>query len=482
MTRLHRIIAITLTFALSNLMFVNAAFAAAPSLKRTDNKGLMKLQVPDVARARASRKAALMKMLAPDPVEPVQQDARGNKQYSEQTLEQLRGEMINLVNSIEEMSQLAPGQATDPARFETLRKEVQGMSLKQLNSIRRGLSPTKLGEQIAASRQVVEQYKTDRAMTAQTGVRMNSTKGEQASVPHTSSPGFPVASGLCGGDGPNRIATSVMIASDVVYFIAELVRDEAQDACSEVIVVLGEGGNGSLACLITDGIYNIAHAVNAGLHFCDDDLTGAIIDANYARLGHIHDDVALLSGDLATDTNSIKANDNANTSTLTGNITTATNTIKTNDNTNTASIIANSNANKGDVIINANNNTSTITSAITTATNTITTNDNNNTANIISNALANKNELRDLILRTQIEADLSSTDGSTFVAIFETPQSKGGYLELVRSIVVQTIANLAGASTAKANASLADGDSKKAAGDYKGAYTAYRQAYKTAAK
>lgn len=55
---------------------------------------------------------------------------------------------------------------------------------------------------------------------------------------------------------------------------------------------------------------------------------------------------------------------------------------------------------------------------------------------IISNANDNKDETKNLFLRTQLEADLASTDGSAFVALYETPsrvclpsQTKKDYLK-----------------------------------------------------
>lgn len=120
---------------------------------------------------------------------------------------------------------------------------------------------------------------------------------------------------------------------------------------------------------------------------------------------------------------------------------------------------------------------------------------------IINNATANKEETRNLLLRTQIEADLASTDGSTFVALYETPVTvcfpslnpqglpqagipsgagpiQCGLLDLVRSIVSQTIVN--GGNNQNALKEFATGDSQRAAGQYKSAYASYRKAYKMA--
>jgi hypothetical protein len=88
----------------------------------------------------------------------------------------------------------------------------------------------------------------------------------------------------------------------------------------------------------------------------------------------------------------------------------------------------------------------------------------------------------DLALRMQIEADLSEP-GNHPVALFEVPASAGGYLDLTRDIVADTIAKMraAGQSVGRAEAELAGGDAARAAGDFKGAYREYGKAYRSAA-
>ena len=81
----------------------------------------------------------------------------------------------------------------------------------------------------------------------------------------------------------------------------------------------------------------------------------------------------------------------------------------------------------------------------------------------------------------QIYPAWAEPDSATPLALFMTPASKGGHLELVRAIVFETIRNLTGATIAQANATLASGDALLAAGKYKAAYAAYRKAYKAAA-
>ncbi len=183
-------------------------------------------------------------------------------------------------------------------------------------------------------------------------------------------------------------------------------------------------------------------------------------------------------------------------------------------------ILANATANKNTIVNNDNTNKTQL-SIMTTLTRTqynnnnrttIVNNDNANTlaltnlinatrVEILNTVKDSKEETNNLLLRTQIEADLASTDGSTFVALYETPGSvclpslnqKGlpqigalsnpvqcGLLDLVRSIVRDTIANVN--TSNNANSFFAQGDAQRANGDYKAAYTSYRKAYKAAAK
>ncbi len=191
-----------------------------------------------------------------------------------------------------------------------------------------------------------------------------------------------------------------------------------------------------------------------------------------------------IPGLISTSTSTTAGNITASTSTTATNITTSTSTTATNIVTSTATTATN----------------------ITTAKTEIISEILKSKATIIADAHGNKDELKNLLLRTQIEADLSSTDGSAFVALYETPMSvcfssldeKGlaqsltlpgaspvpviqcGLLELVREIVRQTIANVGAGTNAQSffNSAVA----QQAAGKYKAAYASYRQAYKAAGK
>ena len=254
------------------------------------------------------------------------------------------------------------------------------------------------------------------------------------------SPGFPEPVDVVAGCDGVDVTAETRYALFITKEVANAVLAAAAWACNEDIL----GENGSAACIPLAIAADIANGFFDTATFCAGELTANQVDANFNRLDHIHNDLA---DALAT--------------------------IVNNDNTNAVSIINNDNANRATIVTNDNANRVTIVN-----------NDNANTATIIANANANKNELRDLILRTQIEADLAMVDGSIVVALYALPTANGGYLDLVRTIVTETIAHTesAGGSTSNALAFLASADAAKAAGDFKGAYALYRKAYKAAQK
>jgi len=265
-------------------------------------------------------------------------------------------------------------------------------------------------------------------------------KAEAGKMVQLLSAGFPepvaIPAGCDGVDIGAETRYALLIAKEVTSSILAA----AAFVCNTSIL----GVNTSLACVP----FSIAASVAIGLFdtatFCAGEVTANQIDANFNRLDHLHND---LTAGITT----VVSNSNANTSSIISNANANTTTIVTNDNTNTTAIVAN---------------------------------DNTNTATILTNANANKNELRDLILRTQIEADLSMADGAAVVALYELPNAHGGYLDLVMAIVTETIADVqtAGGTVSNAQSALIEADAAKAAGHFKSAYRLYRKAYKAAGR
>lgn len=430
-TRPRLALATALTFVLMNLIFAGQVLAG--SLQQSG--------------AKVTERA---------PETPAAQFQHGQERpvASADDLESFRADLIRFVQSYKELAALTnPKQAQ---KFNAITAQLQKLTHKQLNIIRSGMADfSTVGQAAQKLHDSVEKSKALRA-----------TLGR---VYESNSAGFPTADyPSC---GTTRVDDSVVDASDTALFVAEGVRDAASRACDEVIVILGEGGNGSLACIATDAIYLAAKIVNYGLHYCNDKIDAAEQGATYSRLDHLHADLESSVANDNTNAQSIINNDNLNKT-----------AIINNDNANKTAIINNDNSNKTAIINNDNTNAANLTTLINQA-----------MATIINNANANKEELKNLVLRTQIEADLATADNAVPLALYETPSTtckpslanpptQCGYLDLVRTIVKETIANVAGTETAKANALLAQGDAEKAAGKYKQAYLTYRKAYKTAAK
>lgn len=367
--------------------------------------------------------------------------------------EQFRGDLLQTVEAYQDLAKMTHG-AQNLALIENARKRIESAS----------------DEDLAALHPRASELATVKATAEELRARVTRKQSQER-------PGNFTAKVLAGGEdlpsasysfcGSSRTDSAIAAASAAALFTAETVREEASRACDETIVVLGEGGNGSLVCLITDAIYIVAKATNEALTFCDGDIDSAEIEGSYDRLGHIHDNIET----------SI-ANDNANTSTINGNVDSKAAAIVANDNANRNLINANTNTRAAEIIANDNANRAAIIA-----------NANANRAAIIDNANANKNELRDLILRTQIEADLATADNATPLALYLTPGTlcsggQCGRLDLLRDVVANTLANVqaAGGSLGGAQAFFDQGDAQRASGQFKAAYQSYRKAYKAAAK
>jgi hypothetical protein len=197
-----------------------------------------------------------------------------------QSPEQARTQLLNLIDAIRELGPIGPAGALDSGRLQNARVQIEQMPPADLAKIAQAIAPLNLASRLAGARSTVAAYSNSLADVKPGGVKKLVDPAP-----------FPVADGECtsaNGMDTGRLPASVVLAADVIYFVAELVDDESHDACSEVVVVAGEGGNLAAACTVVDVTYVAAHAVDEGIHFCDDDLTGAVVDANYARLDYIN--------------------------------------------------------------------------------------------------------------------------------------------------------------------------------------------------
>jgi len=312
---------------------------------------------------------------------------------------------MNLADAVGEMSVLVPS-AADPDTVQQAKTGFQQMSTQHLNTLRQAISPSKISTRITSARESMKSYSDARAQ----GTRLLQN-GVSAKAVVSDSNAFPAVTEFCtsqsqkvtsnqpsssnfgaSGTGGNtqgattqnpsagsdmsissptggtydpstlRISTVAVLAADVTRFVADTVKDLSQDACKEEIL----GFNASLACLVVDALAVVADAVDEGIHFCDDDLTGNVIDTSYLGIKDVHDDLFTVgtsldnhigSANTDIDTNITSATTSINTyitnattnidTNITGattnidsNITSATNTIDTNINTKLATLTA----------------------------------------------------------------------------------------------------------------------------------------------
>lgn len=388
----------------------------------------------------------------------------GRKEFTAAELEEMRAALLGLLSTTYYATPLfdkgqASGQTAD--NYAELNAQINELSAVELTSFRTALNPVLIQQRLRVALEKINEAKN--------GSGSGTVGANVGSIPAVDY----YCKGQAGELGISAPVTPATLSgSDDIFFIAEGIRDLAQNACNQVavVVVLGEGGgaNTRLACNISDAIYLIAKALNQKYHFCDADYNSSVAAATYGGISHLNTDIA---------------NGIASTATA---ITTSQNVITNNDNANKTTIVNNDNTNKNTIISNANANYVALNNTINAA-----------LASIIGNANANKDEIKNLLLRTQIEADLSVNDGQPFVGLYQVPatmcfssfDSAGvalvfpqqcGLLDLVRSITRQTIANTGNDANALSSFNRAEG--YRAQAKYADAYKYYRKAYKEAGK
>src|SRR5215471_3131650 len=65
-------------------------------------------------------------------------------QYSTQQLEEMRAQLMNLADAVEQTASLAPPNLVDMDSLRQVRVQIQAMPYEHLNTLRKGISPTKL--------------------------------------------------------------------------------------------------------------------------------------------------------------------------------------------------------------------------------------------------------------------------------------------------------------------------------------------------
>jgi predicted RecA/RadA family phage recombinase len=288
-------------------------------------------------------------------------------------------------------------------------------------------SPLKavMAEQSSLMLAAIEQQKLNAATLRKPG---GNDKRNSTSVANAAAAAFPAyqPNPACPG---TPYPYAVLATAFAVFFVADGVREFAQDACKETVVVLGEGGNTSLVCIAVDVIWIAAKAVVEGLNLCSGDSDGILLEATYDRAEFIKDQIV----------DSV-ANDNANKAALSAQLTAAETHIVANDD---AHFVA------------------------------------------MTNQI---NVFQTLTVRMQVETNLASDYTTTAaVGLFQLPASRGGYLEVARQILLDTYAAQlaaagAGVTVYNPSAELALGATYTSQGKYREAYYQYRRGYRNVVK
>jgi hypothetical protein len=255
-------------------------------------------------------------------------------QYSLESMEDLRTQLLSIADSVKQLAAIAPTNAAELEKLAEARTQIQEMSYQQLNVLRRGITPSSaMGTRLQRAQQSIQSYSDSKTFVPRRAMLSDGTA-------------FPNANGSCNsalgidsaGADVNRIPTLAVLAADVIFFVADGVRELAQDACKETIA----GENLSGACAPVDVVWVAAKAIDFGIHFCDDDLTGAVIDASYARLSDLHTDVysvgTSVDTHIATANTEIDTNVNAKFASLDTHLTNANGEIDGNVNAKVASL------------------------------------------------------------------------------------------------------------------------------------------------
>jgi len=167
--------------------------------------------------------------------------------------------------------------------------------------------------------------------------------GDTSGMMTPNSPGLPGAPGIIGDCNNIAHNSSFTFGALIAWEIARAVIVAAQYACEEVVVILGEGGNGSAVCIPLAILSDAAQIPFELASFCSGEEDTALAQGSYARLEHIHGDVDAARVEVVNTDNSnttqIMNNDNSNTTTILNNANASTTQIINTSNSNTTSIL-----------------------------------------------------------------------------------------------------------------------------------------------
>lgn len=281
--------------------------------------------------------------------------------------------------------------------------------------------------------------------------------------------GFPLA--INGPVPSNAVSIAILDAAIIIAKDAAIVADKF---CDHIDVIAG-GGTSLPQCLVAMVVDLIAANLEAekeSLTFCDSNVTAAQVQAGWTNTQIIDEDLFRHDNNVAAHLNQIDSHltlidseVNSNSNAVNVNLGATVASVGLNLANGVASMDTDINNHITGIDTDLNTHLTQVDSDVTTR------------ATQIDNEISN---FQALDLRLKIEQALAA---NITIALFELPTSQGGQLDLVRSIVVDTINKVlaSGGTVGTASKSLTTGDTAKAAGQFKSAYSSYMSAYQAAA-
>lgn len=93
-------------------------------------------------------------------------------------------------------------------------------------------------------------------------------------------------------------SSEVMFSSFIANLAAEKAAAIADHFCDQTAVAVGFGGNGSAACSVVEGVYQVLNAVYQMLAYIGQDVMSAEVTGTYKRTKNIFDQLALADGNI----------------------------------------------------------------------------------------------------------------------------------------------------------------------------------------
>src|SRR5262245_49895123 len=149
-------------------------------------------------------------------------EVQGQAEYSSEELESLRAKLVGVADAVIQMAGLLPDNGGNSEKLESARKRIEQLSTGELTTLRKAIEPSRIDSSgVEKARQTLAVYEVSAL-----GVAQKKSRAKKSGAFTTTSAGFPDANPFC-GDG--RLAPELIAAADVVWYVADSIREFAQN-------------------------------------------------------------------------------------------------------------------------------------------------------------------------------------------------------------------------------------------------------------